>query len=539
MKPFDASGAFRPGIDGSGMRQLAVRGAAFTLLSGGAGMGVQLVATVVLARLLTPADFGVVAMVTTFSLLLTNFGLNGFTEAIQQREEINHSLVSNLFWINAGAGLALAALFAAAGSLMARFYADAKVAQVAAAMSSTIFINSLSVEHLALLKRAMRFSAVSANDISARAISVAVSIALGWAGWGYWALVAGAIALPLSITLGAWWQCRWIPGLPRNVAGTGAMVRFAVHVYGRFSFNYFTRNLDNLLVGWRFGPVALGFYKKAYDLFLLSAAQISAPLTSVAVSALSRFDGRSAQYRRHLLSTLSVLAFVGMGLGAGLTLVGKDVIRLVLGPGWDTAGRIFMYFGPGIGVMLLYYTHGWIHLSIGEASRWFRWVVVEFAVTAALFLIGLHWGPVGVAVAWTASFWILTLPGFWYAGKPIGFGVGPVIAAVWKFTLASLVAGGAAAAIVRATWSFAPAASALHAFTRIAENSLLFTVLYLAMVVALHRGLAPLRQLRRLVEEMIPGRGLLPSSPAAAASGVAGFDNALASKPENRELLIR
>jgi uncharacterized membrane protein len=96
VKPFDASGAFRPGIDGSGMRQLAVRGAAFTLLSGGAGMGVQLVATVVLARLLTPADFGVVAMVTTFSLLLTNFGLNGFTEAIQQREEINHSLVSNL-----------------------------------------------------------------------------------------------------------------------------------------------------------------------------------------------------------------------------------------------------------------------------------------------------------------------------------------------------------------------------------------------------------------------------------------------------------
>ena len=85
-----------------------------------------MVSTVVLARLLTPSDFGLVAMVTTFILLLTNFGLNGFTEAIQQREEINRGLVSNLFWINLVAGGLLTAGFAAAGSLLARFYGDAK-----------------------------------------------------------------------------------------------------------------------------------------------------------------------------------------------------------------------------------------------------------------------------------------------------------------------------------------------------------------------------------------------------------------------------
>src|SRR5438094_343345 len=332
VKPFDESGAFRLTADGDGLRRLAVRGAGVTVLSQSLGFAIQMIATVILARLLTPGDFGLVTMVTTFSLLLMNFGLNGFTEAVLQREEIDHALASNLFWINVGLGFLLTIGFAAAGPLLARFYGDLRVAAVAVAMSVTIFFTCLSVQHLALLKRDMRFSVVSANDILARAVSVAVSILLAQMGWGYWAL--------------------------------------------------------------------------------------------------------------------STLAFVGMGLGAGLTLTGKDLVLLLLGPGWEESGRIFTFFAPGIGIMLLYYTHGWIHLSIGRADRWFRWSVVEFAVTGLLFLLGLPWGPVGIAVAWVVSFWILTIPALWYAGRPARLGIAPVIGAVWKYALASALAGCAAAANV-------------------------------------------------------------------------------------------
>src|SRR6266478_8355865 len=403
-------------------------------------LAVQIIATVVLARLLTPGDFGVVTMVTTFGLLLVNFGLNGFTEAVIQLEKIDDAMASNLFWISLAAGVILTIGFTAAGSLLARIYSDARVASVTLGISPTIFITSTSVLHLALLKRAMRFSVVSANDILARTISVAVSIFLAWAGWRYWALVAGVLALPLSTSIGAWVLCRWVPRLPRRVAGTASVVRFAMHVYGQFSVNYFARNTDNLLVGWRFSAQALGFYKKAYDLFALSASQLVSPLTAVAVAALSRLNQNSVQYKRYLLSSLGVVAFVGMGLGVDLTLVGKDVIRLLLGPGWEESGRIFTYFGPGIGIMLLYGTHGWIHLSIGTADRWFRWGIVEFAFTFLLFLVALPWGPAGIAVAWTASFWILVIPAFWYAGKPIQLDVKSVLAEVWRFLLASLLA---------------------------------------------------------------------------------------------------
>jgi O-antigen/teichoic acid export membrane protein len=122
LRPFDANGSFRFAEDGGGMRRLAVRGAGATIFSSGVAVAIQLVSTVVLARILAPKDFGVVAMVTTFSLLLMNFGLNGFTEAVVQREKIDHHLASNLFWINVGVGLLLTLLFAASGSLLARFY---------------------------------------------------------------------------------------------------------------------------------------------------------------------------------------------------------------------------------------------------------------------------------------------------------------------------------------------------------------------------------------------------------------------------------
>ena len=506
MKPFDIRGSFLLTPQHNEIRQLAVRGAGVTVFVGGVVLSIQVIATIVLARLLTPSDFGLVTMVTTFSLLLVNFGWNGFTEALLQRDVIDHYLVSNLFWINAGAGLLLTMVFAAAGSLMAWFYRDPRVAHVAMAVSTTILLTTLSVHHLALLKRAMCFSSVSSNDIVARVISVSVSIVLALAGWGYWALVAGIVAQSLSICIGAWIMCRWIPSYPRRAAGTGHMVRFALRTYGRFVTNYSTWNLDNLLVGWRFGAVSLGFYKKAYDLFALSASQLVAPLTSVAVSALSRLDKDATQYRRYLLGAMGVTAFVGMGLGAELTLVGKDLIRLLLGSKWEESGRIFIFFGPGIGVMLLYYTHGWIHLSIGRVDRWLRWGLAEFSVTALLLLLGLRWGPVGIATAWTMSFWILTIPGLWYAGRPIRLGIAPVIAAVWKYLLASLLAGCACAAILQRFPFFVPPQNSVLIATRIAVISALFVSLYLGAVIMLHRGCGPLYQVAGLFRDMLPGR---------------------------------
>jgi PST family polysaccharide transporter len=204
---------------------------------------------------------------------------------------------------------------------------------------------------------------------------------------------------------------------------------------------------------------------------------------------------------------------VGLAVSADLTLVGRDVVRLLLGPQWSESGRIFQLFGPGIGVMLLCSTVGWIHLSIGEPGRWLRWTIVEFAITASLFVLALPWGPKGVAAAWSVSYWALVLPAFWYAGRPIGLGVSFLIAAVWRYAAASLLAGAATAAIFRGTLILSSPAGIGAAVETIIITSSAFIAFYVGSVILLHWGCAPLRQLAGLLREVAPRR--IATSPAA------------------------
>jgi PST family polysaccharide transporter len=283
------------------------------------------------------------------------------------------------------------------------------------------------------------------------------------------------------------------------------MLKFTLHISGRYTVNYFARNVDNVLIGWRFGAHALGFYKKAYDLFALSAGQLVLQTSNVAVSALSRVKDDHARFIRNLLAAIGVMAFIGMGIAGVLTLAGPDVIRILLGNNWDEAGRLFVFFAPGIGIMMVHGTHGWIHVSIGRADRWLMWGIVEWMVTCLLFLVCLHWGPEGIAVAWCVSFWILALPAMWFAGRPIGLGVGPVLAAVWRYIAASLAAGLATGTFLRLFPAFLRLRGLGASACRLAVISACFGVLYVAAIVLLHGGTGPLRRIVGLLREMLPG----------------------------------
>jgi O-antigen/teichoic acid export membrane protein/glycosyltransferase involved in cell wall biosynthesis len=516
LKPFDANGNFvPPAATGGEIRRLTVRGAGATLFAGGMTLAIQVTATIVLARLLTPTDFGLVAIATAFSLLLVNFGFNGLTEAIVQREEVSDALASNLFWLNISFGVLLTIAFAESGSLVAKLFHDPPVKNICVGISLTIFATSASTVHLALLKRAMRFPAASAIDISARVVSVLVSIALAVLGWKYWALVAGAVAQPVTQGIGALVLCQWRPGLPRRVAGTGSALLFALHTYGNFAINYTTRNTDNLLVGWRFDAQQLGFYKKAYDLFALAVSQFVSSIAIVVVAGLSRLKTDSDLYRRYLLSAVGMTAFVGMGLGITLTLAGPDLIYALLGPKWGPAGQIFRFFGPGIGIMILYTTQSWIHLSVGRPDRWFRWSIVEFVVTCLLFIIGLRWGPVGIASAWSVSYWIMAIPAILYAGEPISLDLRSLLSAIWRYVAASLVAGVVTVFAMRGMPTLAEKAGEAGALLRIGTVLALSIPVYLGAVILLHGGLTPISRFVDLMREMIKSKKA-PSAPAVA-----------------------
>jgi PST family polysaccharide transporter len=507
LKPFDANGNFvPPAATGGEVRRLTVRGAGATLFAGATTLAIQVTGTIILARLLTPTDFGLVAIVTTFSLLLVNFGFNGLTEAIVQRDYVTDALASNLFWINIGFGVLLTVIFAESGVSLAKLFHNPSVKAIAAGISLTIFATSAATVHSALLKRALRFPAASAIDISARAVSVFASIMLACFGWRYWSLVAGAVVQPVSQGIGTILVCRWRPRLPRRVAGTGSTLRFALNTYGNFALNYLSRNTDNLLIGWRFDARALGFYKKAYDLFALFMSQFVSAVSIVAVAGLSRVKSDAQLYRRYLLGAVEISAFVGMGLSAVLALAGRDLILVLLGPKWGPTGRIFTFFGPGIGAMVLYTTQSWIHLSVGRPDRWFRWTILEYVVTCTLFVTCLRWGPIGIASAWSIGLWILTIPAILYAGKPISLDLRSLLSVIWRYVAASLAAGALTIFVMSRLTSLAEKTGEAGALLRIATVVALSVPLYLGAVVLFHGELTPIYRFVDLLREIMKFR---------------------------------
>ncbi len=489
----------------SDLKRRAVRGAGATVLSQIFSFVVHLSSTIILARLLTPDDFGLVTMVTTFSLLLQNFGLNGFTEAIIQKEELNHKVVSTLFWANIGFSLFLTVMFMALSPLMAWFFKEPRLKTVTIAIALSIISSGVATIHLALLKRNMDFYVLSITAFAGKLISVIITIALAWMGWGYWALVVNTIALPLSGAIGGWIFCSWRPGFPVRNAGIGGMIRFAINVYGNFTMNYCSRNIDNLLVGWRYGSFSLGYYKKAYDIFALPVNQLTAPLSDVAVSALSRLTQEPEKYRRYYLDAVSAIAFVGMAVSLVLTLAAKDMIMLVLGPQWGKSGEIFAYFGPGIGIMLVYYTNGWLHLSLGRADRWFRWGIVELIVTSLSFVIGLPFGPAGVAAAWTVSFYLLTGVGLWYAGKPISISLAHIVDKTWRFLFSAVLSATTCWYLFTYHHYSSEMYAGLNIVGRIGLMLAASMVFYLLFIVLCYQSIKPLTRFVSLAGEMVPG----------------------------------
>jgi len=463
-----------------------------------------MVGTIVLARLLTPDDFGLVAMVAALYMLLQNLGVNGFIEAIISAKEINHKQISTLFWVNVGLCIALTLLLMALAPLIARFYKEPRLESITIAIAFSIILAGLSTQHSALLRRNMRFYHTSANHVSAMVISTIVAIALALLGCRYWSLVARDVTFRLAFAAGAWILCQWRPALPALGTGVMPLLKFVMNAYGNFSMNYFSRNLEKVLIGWRYGTQSLGYYGRAYHLFATPANQLSAPLTNVVLAALSRLRSDPERYRRSYLNSISMIAFVGMALSATLTLIGSDLILLLLGSQWNKAGQIFTAFGPCIGLMLIYATHGWLHLSLGRPDRWFRWSIIAFIVTALCFVIGLPFGALGVAIAFTASFYVLIGPGLWYAGRPIHLGLFSIISAIWKYCVSALGAGLLCWFVL---YSFGLTSNIFvesNILIRLLISCLLCISIYLLLVVGFYQGTKPIAQFISLLYDMVP-----------------------------------
>src|SRR5579872_1917109 len=202
----------------------SVRGGLLTLTSQGAQFLIQSISTVVLARLLPPHDFGLVAMVTAITGLGQAFADLGLSEATIQREDISHEQVTALFWINVAIGLALMFITVGLAPVLVWFYREPRLRNIALLLSLTFLVGGLRVQHDALLKRQMRFLSLAIRDVASSSLAVLIAIIMVWQGAGYWALVALPLIGNTTRMILSWLGARWIPGLPSRRAKIGSLV---------------------------------------------------------------------------------------------------------------------------------------------------------------------------------------------------------------------------------------------------------------------------------------------------------------------------
>ena len=487
----------------SNLRRKAVRGAGVTIAAQMVSYILQTVGTIILARLLSPADFGLVAMVTAFSLAVQNFGYNGFIEAIIQRDKLTHDETSKLFWVNLVIMLSLTLGFIACSPLIAWYYREPQLVKISAVISLSILFSGLSTIHLGVLSRSMKFHLTSLVSISTALLSTALAIIAALKGWGYWALVLRRIAQPLGMALCAWALCRWLPGIPAKGTRIGDLIKFGVRTYGYFIMDYFRKNSDRIIVGRFFGKVPLGHYDRAYQLSALLPNQLTASLSGVGIAALSRLKDDAKRFMGYYAKSLSILAFVAFPGSVLLTLIGKDLIILLLGARWVEAGHIFAALGPAIGLVVIYDSNVWLHLSLGRPDRLFKWSILALVAAISSFVIGKTWGPIGVACAYSVLFYIMLLPALRYAGKPMNIKTSFHLGILWRYWTAAFAAGGVYWLLSRV---FPPAAalySHLALVFRVGLSAVVYAGLYFGLILVLFRGPEPFTLLRSISKEII------------------------------------
>lgn len=389
------------------LRQRSVRGGLLNATSQGTQFLVQTVATVTLARLLTPADFGLVAMVSTVTGLAQSFADLGLSEATIQRPEISQEQVSALFWINLAIGIGLTLVTAASAPLLARFYRDSRLVEITLVVSLTFLIGGMRVQPDAILKRQMRFSALAIRDITSYVLAVTFAIILAFKGAAYWALVALPLTLNTIAMVMSWVMVSWRPSLPRRAPELRSLIAFG----GNVAASYFTLNVcrsaDNILIGWRLGAAPLGLYSKAYNLLMLPVRQISAPAGGVAIPAFSRIQDDPERFARYYLRAANLLVWLTAPIFGFLLVAAEPVIILVLGDQWRPAAPVFQILVISAFVQLFLESSIWVFVSRGMSNKLFKMTLIISPIIIGSFAIGLPFGIKGVALSGSLTLLII------------------------------------------------------------------------------------------------------------------------------------
>ena len=392
----------------------SVRGGMITMGSTGVMFAINMARTMLLARLLTPADFGIIGMVTVFISFVEMFKDAGLSMATIQKSEINKEQISTLAWINLIITGAFGLILFAGAPIISWFYEKPELSWITMALAFSFVLGGFTIQHRALLRRYLRFDSLALVTILSTVGGVAITVVLALWGWNYWALVVGSIAITAFEVLLTFFFCPWIPGKMVKGSGVGNMLKFGLHLTGSSFANYFSRNADNILIGKFIGANELGLYSKAYQIFMLPIQNIRNPINQVAIPALSSLQKDPDRYRNYFHKITDILATISFPVAIYLYFEAGFIVNLMLGNQWMGAVPVFKLLAVGGLIQAVASQRGLVMMTMGESKRYLNWSIFYAIMAVSSFAIGIPFGIEGVAGAYAIAEYLVFIPSLFY-----------------------------------------------------------------------------------------------------------------------------
>ncbi len=392
------------------LKRKSVVGGVAAVSAQGAKFVVQTATMMVLARLLSPEDFGLQGMVVVVTGFLGLFRDVGLGSATVQRLEITHEQTSTLLWINVAIGAILATLCAALAPVLVAFYHEPRLYWVAVISGATFLFNGLAAQHGALLQRGMRFVTQAKIDVLSMTVGSATGIVMALLGCRYWSLVGMAMAISIVGAAAVWIAVPWVPGPPRRRSGIRSMLHFGGLTTCNCFVVFLAWNSEKLLLGRFWGPDALGLYGRAFQLVTLPVQQLNTAVTGVAFPVLSRIQHDAERLARSFLRGYSLLISLTVPITIACALFAEEIIRVVLGAKWMETAPIFRLLAPVALVFAVANPLSWLVMSTGRMGRALSISTATTPFVIIGIVLGLSHGPEGVALGYSSALTLLVIP---------------------------------------------------------------------------------------------------------------------------------
>ena len=358
---------------------------------------------VILARLLTPADYGLAAMVLVFSSLVLIFADLALGAALVQRQELSEEDKSTVFWTSAAMGVAFMLIGIALSWPMAAFYGESEVQPLFAALSVSFLITALGTTQSALMNREMQFRSLELRMMAGTVVGGTAGIVVALAGGGAWAIIAQQLAIAVASTTLLWFFSSWRPRFSWSVESLRSLAGFSGNVFGTRVLFYANRNLDNLLIGKFLGAASLGAYAIAYNVMLMPLARIAQPIVEVLFPAMSRIQDDRPRMAAMWLRANRMIGAITIPAMVGLMVVGPEFVATLFGAKWADAAPVIQILAWVGLLQSLQRLNSSVLQACDRTGALLRYSVIVLVASIVAFVVGLSWGIVGVAAGYAVS----------------------------------------------------------------------------------------------------------------------------------------